>query len=150
MSQSHCIHQLVRQLRTKAIYFINQFIGSSFQYSIIIIAHGNNFRKILQQAFIICTDIYFCCRILSASLTNINRPRSNRRIHRYGFNIIVQMTTNNQVHAAPFSQRCNIPVIKNIRIWMMCYQNTPSGVSGRFTCQVSFNPLQRSLYLFFQ
>ena len=127
---------------TKAQQAIFQCILINFQQAVIIAAHANDLWKISQQALVTVVCFQRSLRILCTALTDIYRTRSYSRIYGYGFDIVMQMPANDEIHLASLGNRYNIAIVKGICIRMMKHQHTPFGSAGSRTGKICLNPLQ--------
>ena len=85
--------------------------------------------------------------ILCAALTDIHRAGTDRRIHRDGLDIIMQVPANDEIHAAPFGNRHEIAIIEHVRVRMMRDEDAPVRSFRLRAQKVLFDPGERLAHL---
>ena len=135
-----------RTVGTKSIEAIVQRIRRDVQNAIVVPAHGNNLRELLEEAALRQPLVAALSRILQTALHDVDRSRPDLRIDRYRLDIAVEMPTHNEIDAALFGKRDNVAVVEHIRIGMVHHEDAPLRCLRRCTHQIGLHPCERLLY----
>ena len=135
-----------RTVGTKSIEAIVQRIRRDVQNAIVVSAHGNNLRELLEEAAFRQPLVAALSRILQTALHDVDRSRPNLRIDRHRLDIAVEMPAHDEIDAALFGKGDNVAVVEYIRIGMVHHEDAPLRCLRRCTHQIGLHPCERLLY----
>ena len=79
-------------------------------------------------------------RILRASLTDIDSARPDGRLCRDGFDVVVKVSAEDEIHTAPLRDRHDIAVVERVRIGMMCDEDAPHSLLRVLAYEIRLHP----------
>ena len=134
------IYLLLRAIRQKAVEFVVDGVLCDIEDTVVVVAHRHGFGELCEEALRAVQFLVARRRILRTSLTYINDACSDGRLCRDGFDVVVEMPAEDEIHAAPLRNRYNIPVVERIRIGMMCDEDAPHSPLRVLAYEIRLHP----------
>ena len=116
---------LLRAIREESVELVVNRIRRDVQNTVVVVAHGHGFGELGEESLRSVQFLVACRRILRTSLADIDGTCPDGRLCRDGFDVVVEMPAEDEIHATPLRNRYNIPVVERIRIGMMCDEDAP-------------------------
>ena len=134
------IYLPLRAIRQKSVELVVDGVLRDVENAVVVVAHRHGFGELGEQTFHAVQFLIIRCGILRAALTYIDGTRPDGRLCRDGFDVVVKVSAEDEIHTAPLCNRHNISVVERIRVGMVCDEDAPRRPPCILTPKILLHP----------
>ena len=141
------IDELLLSIVREAVELVVNRVLRDVEHAVIVAPERRDLGELAEEPFPFETALELRFGILRAALADIHRAGADRRIHRDGLDVVMEMPADDEIHAAPLGNRHEIAVVEYVRVGMMRDEDAPVRSFRLRAQKVLFDPGERLAHL---